>query len=277
VTCRPRGLSQPRGENPVDFSASPLGFESTGVKMSPLNAMNTNDSALPRRAFLRGLGTIMALPYLESFGHRAFAGNASQAAAASRAPVRMAFVYVPNGKNMADWTPTQVGEGFDLPATLQPLAKVRGDLNVISGLAHQHAAAGPDGAGDHARASATFLTGVRAKKTQGADIQVGQSIDQFVAQKVGGLTKFASLELGTDRGQTAGNCDSGYSCAYSFNVSWRTPSQPMPPGWRENIPWHFSIVPGAVVSIQAEEAEGIWTSSSRPIARLSPQPTVRRN
>jgi len=181
---------------------------------------------LPRRAFLRGLGTVMSLPYFESLGHRAFAGTARTAV---KAPLRMAFVYVPNGKNMADWTPSQVGSQFELPATLQPLAKVQGRINVISGLAHQHATAGPDGAGDHARASATFLTGVRARKTQGADIRVGQSIDQFAAQQVGGLTKFASLELGTDRGQTAGNCDSGYSCAYSFNISWRTPSQPMPP------------------------------------------------
>ncbi len=180
----------------------------------------------PRRAFLRGLGTVMALPYLESFGHRAF-GAATRPLA--KAPTRMAFVYVPNGKNMADWTPAEVGTQFELPATLQPLAKVRNHVNIISGLAHQHATAGPDGAGDHARASATFLTGVRAKKTQGADIRVGQSIDQFVARQVGGMTKFASLELGTDRGQTAGNCDSGYSCAYSFNIAWRTPSQPMPP------------------------------------------------
>ena len=180
----------------------------------------------PRRAFLRGLGTVMALPYFESFGHRAFAAAPR---ALAKAPTRMAFVYVPNGKNMVDWTPTAVGTQFDLPATLQPLARVRNQLNVISGLAHQNATAGPDGAGDHARASATFLTGVRAKKTQGADIRVGQSIDQFVAQQVGGMTRFASLELGTDRGQTAGNCDSGYSCAYSFNIAWRTPSQPMPP------------------------------------------------
>ena len=167
----------------------------------------------------------MALPYLESLGYRAFGA----AAAPSRAPLRLAFVYVPNGENMADWTPGAVGADFELPRILQPLARVKSHLNVITGLAHQHAAAGPDGAGDHARASATFLTGVRAKKTQGADIRVGQSIDQFAAQQVGGLTKFSSLELGTDRGQTAGNCDSGYSCAYSFNISWRNPSAPMPP------------------------------------------------
>ena len=186
--------------------------------------MNTS-LPLPRRAFLRGLGTVMALPYLESFGHKSFAAPLPVA----RAPLRMAFVYVPNGENMVDWTPTETGSNFELPRILQPLARVRNQLNIITGLAHQHAAAGPDGAGDHARASATFLTGVRAKKTQGADIRVGQSIDQFAAQQVGGLTKFASLELGTDRGQTAGNCDSGYSCAYSFNISWRNPSAPMPP------------------------------------------------
>ena len=181
---------------------------------------------VPRRAFLRGLGTVMALPYLESWGHRAFAGAAP---AVVKAPVRMAFVYVPNGKNMTHWTPAEVGSQYELPATLQSLAKVRQDLSILSGLGHQNGTAGPDGAGDHARASATFLTAARAKKTQGADIRVGQSIDQYVAQQLGGLTKFSSLELGTDRGQTAGNCDSGYSCAYSFNIAWRTPAQPMPP------------------------------------------------
>ncbi|MCB1129426.1 MAG: DUF1552 domain-containing protein, partial [Verrucomicrobiae bacterium] len=83
--------------------------------------------------------------------------------------------------------------------------------------------------GDHARSCATFLTAAQARKTDGADIAVGVSVDQVAAQQVGNRTRFASLELGCDRSKLSGNCDSGYSCAYSFNISWKTPSMPMPP------------------------------------------------
>jgi hypothetical protein len=130
---------------------------------------------------------------------------------------------------MKHWTPEQTGSSFELPRILQPLAPVRDQLTVLSGLAHDKALPNGDGAGDHARASATFLTACQARKTQGADIRVGVSVDQWAAQKVGNHTRFPSLELGTDRGQLSGQCDSGYSCAYSFNVSWRSASTPMPP------------------------------------------------
>lgn len=180
-----------------------------------------------RRTFLRGLGTAVALPFLSSApGVRA---AAAAAAAAGKPPLRMAFVYIPNGANMADWTPKQVGPSFELPRILQPLSEVRNDVSVLSGLAHDKAFANGDGAGDHARASATFLTASQARKTQGADIRVGTSVDQFTAQKVGNNTLFPSLELGTDRGQLSGQCDSGYSCAYSFNIAWRSATSPMPP------------------------------------------------
>lgn len=144
-------------------------------------------------------------------------------------PRRMAFVYVPNGVNMSDWTPSGVGDSFELPMILEPLRPVQKDILVLSGLAHDKARPNGDGAGDHARASATFLTACQAKKTDGADIKVGVSVDQVAALRVGDQTRLRSLELGCDRGQQSGNCDSGYSCAYSFNVSWRTPSTPMPP------------------------------------------------
>jgi hypothetical protein len=180
-----------------------------------------------RRTFLRGLGTAVALPFLSSApGVRA---AAAAGAVAGKPPLRMAFVYVPNGANMADWTPKEVGASFELPRILQPLSEVREQVSVLSGLAHDKAFANGDGAGDHARASATFLTATQARKTQGADIRVGVSVDQFAAQKIGNNTLFPSLELGTDRGQLSGQCDSGYSCAYSFNISWRSPSSPMPP------------------------------------------------
>ena len=144
-------------------------------------------------------------------------------------PKRMAFVYVPNGANMADWTPKTVGTDFELPPILEPLKKNQKDLLVLSGLAQDMGRPHGDGAGDHARASATFLTGCKARKTPGADIKVGVSVDQVAAQKIGDRTRLASLELGTDKARLAGNCDSGYSCAYSYNISWKGEATPMPP------------------------------------------------
>ena len=183
---------------------------------------------ISRRTFLRGLGTAIALPTLEAMVPplKAFAASAD---AASPFPKRMAFVYVPNGANMADWTPGALGSDFTLPYILEPLEAHRKDLLVLSGLAQDKARPHGDGPGDHARASATFLTGCQARKTPGADIKVGVSVDQIAAEKIGGQTRFASLELGCDRGQQSGNCDSGYSCAYQFNLSWRGESSPLPP------------------------------------------------
>lgn len=184
---------------------------------------------IPRRTFLRGLGTAMALPLLEAMVPMpSFAANGSGSASPSL-PKRMAFVFVPNGAHMPEWTPTTEGEKFDLPRSLEPLRPVQSDLLVLSGLAHDKARPNGDGPGDHARSSATFLTACQARKTDGADIRVGMSIDQVAAAKLGEQTRLPSLELGCDQGKTSGNCDSGYSCAYSFNISWKTPALPMPP------------------------------------------------
>ncbi len=179
---------------------------------------------LPRRTFLKGFGTAMALPLLD-----AMVPALASPGMKPRSPRRMAFVYVPNGINMPDWTPKEVGAGFDLPRILEPLAPYREDVLVLSGLTHNNGRALGDGPGDHARAAASFLTGVHPKKTAGADITVGISADQVAAQRVGGETRFASLELGCEDGRQVGNCDSGYSCAYSNSISWRTPATPMPP------------------------------------------------
>ena len=188
----------------------------------------TKNWQLPRRTFLKGLGTAIALPMLESM-MPGVSKAATAVDSATALPKRMAFVYIPNGANMEDWTPSTLGSDYELPLILQPLKPVQQDLMVISGLAHDKARPNGDGAGDHARASATFLTGCQARKTQGADIRVGMSVDQYAAARLGKQTRFASLELGVDRGKQVGNCDSGYSCAYSFNVSWKTESTPMPP------------------------------------------------
>ncbi len=170
----------------------------------------------------------MALPVLEAMGPaKLFAGDAT--GTAKSVPKRMAFVYIPNGANMADWMPKTAGVDYELPLILEPLKPLQQDFQVISGLAHDKARANGDGPGDHARASATFLTGCQAKKTKGADIKVGVSVDQIAADKVGKQTRLPSLELSCDKGRQSGECDSGYSCAYQFNLSWKTESTPMPP------------------------------------------------
>src|SRR5688572_13493042 len=186
-------------------------------------------ASLSRRHFLRGLGACMALPAFESLRPFRVLG-APAGAAAKSAPVRMAFVYVPNGTIPSAWWPEGGGgKDFELSRSLQPLEKVRNQLQVISGLDDLNADPGPDGAGDHARAGGTFLTGVRVKKTAGSDIYAGASIDQVVAQQIGHLTRFPSLELTCDNVRKSGNCDSGYSCAYQYNLAWRSPTTPVAP------------------------------------------------
>ncbi len=176
--------------------------------------------AFSRRQFLRGLGVTLALPALPSLAPRL------AHAAPVKAPVRMAFMSIPNGVQQDHWFPT---DDFQLNTTMQPLEKLKPHFQVISGLDHQHATAGRDGAGDHARASATFLTGARARKTAGSDIHVGVSVDQVAAQKLGHLTRFPSLELSSDVIRNSGSCDSGYACAYQYNLAWSSPSTPVTP------------------------------------------------
>jgi hypothetical protein len=152
---------------------------------------------------------------------------------ASEAPngkaMRLSFAYVPNGIVMETWTPSTAGAGFEFPATLKTLEPFRDNLLVLSGLAHHNGEALGDGGGDHARAGATFLTGVHPKKTMGADIHLGISVDQIAAQALQSKTRLASLELGCEDTRTVGNCDTGYSCSYTNSISWRTPTSPMPP------------------------------------------------
>ena len=183
---------------------------------------------LPRRTFLKGMGATIALPMLDAMSPALSALSATTRSAA-QSPLRLAFTYVPNGITMADWTPQGSGTAFELTRVMKPMAPFRGDMSVLSGLAHRNGMALGDGPGDHARAAASYLTGVHPRKTAGADIQNGISVDQIAAQHIGSQTRFASLELGCDDSRTVGNCDSGYSCAYTNSLAWRGPSTPMPP------------------------------------------------
>jgi hypothetical protein len=179
---------------------------------------------IARRTFLRGMGAVVALPVLDAMTP-AFA-------APSKPPLRLAFKYIPNGAVLANWTPADTGPGFALSRILQPLQPFYDQTLVITGLTQKEAEARGDGGGQHSRAASGFLTGVHIKKTA-VDLHGGVSADQIAARAIGSQTKFPSLELGCDDTRTIGNCDNGYSCAYTNSISWRTPSSPMPP---ENNP-----------------------------------------
>jgi hypothetical protein len=179
--------------------------------------------ALPRRTFLRGMGTAIALPFLDAM-------TPAMAAVrnAGKPPVRMAFVYVPNGIMMNGWNPDYEGKLSTLPRILKPLEPFKDDILLLGNLTHNAGRALLDGAGDHGRCCASYLTGIQPRKTL-VDIKSGISFDQIVANQVGRQTRFPSLELGMEDARQAGDCDSGYSCAYTNNLAWRSETQPLPP------------------------------------------------
>lgn len=180
-------------------------------------------ATMDRRTFLKGVGTAIALPLLETMIPVRAIASLTPAAP----PVRAAFLFVPNGISMPHWTPKAVGAGFDIPYLLEPLSDLRKDFSVFTGLAQNGARPLGDGPGDHARSAAAWLTGVHPKKTSGTDIHNGISADQLAAATLGHSTRFASLELGCERSGMAGDCDSGYSCAYSSGISWAGDSSPV--------------------------------------------------
>lgn len=178
---------------------------------------------MSRRQVLRGSGVALSLPWLESMCRAA--GTRSE----GNPPLRMAFLYVPNGVDVERWKPEAEGPlPAELPAILAPLAPHRDDLLVISGLAADKARAHGDGGGDHARAMAAYLTGTHPRKTGGSNILAGVSADQIAASAMAAETRLPSLELGCEAGGLTGNCDSGYACVYSSTLAWRSPTQPLP-------------------------------------------------
>lgn len=176
---------------------------------------------LDRRTLLRGMGTAVGLPLLDAML------PPSARASESNTSLRLAFLYVPNGMHMPDWTPLKTGTDFELRPTMAPIAHLKNKFNVLTNLTLDGARAHGDGGGDHARSAAAFLTGAHPKKTDGADIHNGISVDQVIAQQIGNETRFASLELGLEGSSQAGSCDSGYSCAYSSNLAWRNSTSPL--------------------------------------------------
>ena len=179
---------------------------------------------LSRRAFLGGAAAMIGLPYLEAM----WPGGRNGAVLASEGPraTRLLYYYVPNGMHMASWTPATTGADFALTPILSPLAPVRDDISVLTNVSNRNAI--DSVAGDHARGTGSFLTARLPRRSEGDDIENGISVDQVAASAVGGEDRFASLQLGMEGGLSIGSCDSGYSCAYSRNISWAGPATPLP-------------------------------------------------
>lgn len=176
--------------------------------------------ALPRRSFLRGVGVTLALPLLDAM--------IPALSAAPSSPRRLGFVYIPNGAVMSKWRPKVTGDLLELPSTLSPLAPFKDQLIIPVGLSQKQAESFGDGNGDHSRAGSTYLSGVHPKHTEGADVKNGTTVDQYAAQELGKDTKLRSLEVAMEQVFLIGNCDNGYSCAYTNSISWRTPTAPNP-------------------------------------------------
>src|SRR5579883_2576108 len=181
---------------------------------------------IPRRTFLRGLGVAVSLPLLDSM----VPAQTPLAKTAANPQIRLGLCYIPHGAVMTNWTPAG-GAELILSRTLAPLEPFKDQIVVVSNLAHKMAAPGGpgDNGGDHTRSPAVFLNGVHPKRTDGADIQAGVTIDQIAAAKISQDTPLPSLELATeDYSGLVGSCDVGFSCAYMNTISWRTPTTPLP-------------------------------------------------
>ncbi|MDA1372617.1 MAG: DUF1552 domain-containing protein [Proteobacteria bacterium] len=181
--------------------------------------------ALPRRTVLRGMGTMVALPFL---GAMVPALTATAQTAAVPTP-RLGFFYAPNGMFLPNFHP--VGDGgrdYEITPILKPLEAYRNQMVVVSGLSNNGIVSPNEGGGVHTRAHGGWLSGVLPKRTEGADIEAGKTVDQFAADVLGRDTSLRSLELTTESNFTVGNCENGYSCTYQNSTSWRSATTPLP-------------------------------------------------
>jgi len=187
--------------------------------------MIVTKKALPRRTVLRGIGATVALPFLDAM---APALTATARTAANPIP-RLGFVYAPNGMFLPNFHPAGGGgRGFEMSPILKPLEPYRDQLVVVSGLSNRGLVSTNEGGGVHTRAHGGWLSGVLPKRTEGADIEAGKTIDQYAADTLGADTSLRSLELTTESNFTVGNCENGYSCTYQNSTSWRTATTPLP-------------------------------------------------
>jgi hypothetical protein len=228
--------------------------------------MYISKMSLPRRTFLRGVGAMLTLPFLD-----AMVPALSSTAGASAPVRRLGFVYIPNGAIMDKWTPTAAGSAFELPPTLTPLEPFRDQLVVTSGLEQAMAYGIGDGSGDHSRAGAAWLSGVHPKHTEGADVQGGVTADQIAAAALGQDTQLRSLEIGLDLLENVGMCENGYSCVYLNAVAWRTPTTPLFPEPNPRIVFERLFGSGGTADDRAARLRGnrsILDSVTKSVTRL---------
>jgi hypothetical protein len=209
---------------------------------------------MSRRTALRGLGVTLSLPLLDSM----IPAQTPLAKTAANPKVRLALCYIPHGAVMANWTPAAQGSAFEMPSTLASLTPFRDRVVVVSNLAHAQAAPGGpgDNGGDHTRSPAVFLNGVHPKRTDGADIRAGVTIDQIAAAQIGQETPIPSMELAIeDFSGLVGSCDVGFSCAYMNTISWRTPTTPLPMEINPRAVFHRMFGDGATADERKERIE----------------------
>ena len=181
---------------------------------------------MPRRTFLRGAGATIALPLLDAM----LPASTALANTAAKPRTRYAFVHLPHGAIMSQWTPRSVGKDFEISPILKPFEPYKGYMTVVSNLDHRMATSQSpeEAAGDHDRTASVFLSGAHIKKTMGQDIYAGITIDQVLAQHLGQDTPLPSLEMCIEDVGALGVCGAGYSCAYSNTISWSSPTSPLP-------------------------------------------------
>jgi len=209
---------------------------------------------LNRRTFLQGLGTAVSLPFLDAMVP-AFAAPRT-----GKPPLRMAFVYVPNGIDMKNWNPPYEGKLTEMPRILKPVEPFKDDILMLGNLTHNTGRALLDGAGDHGRCCGSYLTGIQVKKTT-TDIKAGLSMDQIVAKEAGKDTRFASMEIGLEDARQSGDCDSGYSCAYTNNLAWRSETQPLPPILDPRALFERMFGDGVILSPEAKARQAKYRRS----------------
>ena len=219
---------------------------------------------LPRRTFLRGVGASLALPFLDAM--------APAMAAVPKGQPRFSAVYVGNGANMFDWTPSTQGANFDFSPILQPLETFRDRTLVFTGLDNYPATDQGDTGGQHPRAAPAFMSSVHPKQTEGADVEAGTTVDQLIAEKISRDSKLASLEVAVDRNDVVGACDHGYACAYMNSMSWKTPTMPLPAETNPRFVFERLFGSGDTAeerAVRTQDDRSILDGLSDEIARLS--------
>jgi uncharacterized protein DUF1552 len=230
--------------------------------------MTITKMSLPRRTVLRGMGAMLALPLLDSM----FPALTAIARAAASPKQRLGFFYVPNGMMLNYFIPKTAGKDFELTPILAPLAEFRDQLTVVSGTANAKADPLDQGSGPHSRAQATWLNGCRPKRTEGADVQAGTTLDQIAAKELGKDTPLESLQLGLDPNYLTGNCEGGFACVYQNTVSWKSPTMPLPPEANPYIVFERLFGDGSSPSAriaQMREGRSILDSVADDMSRLN--------